>query len=169
MLPFLRGVGTGALDVTRADLLSTLGYNAFRVWGVDQLNEPMLLRANEKRVAVVVGLWIQNVPHRDSPEEADLVRNLISQVTQWSRFQAIQMWVIGNEVELRSDEQAAFVLINKVASAIRTIDQRPTATAIAEIGDVITQHCRSGLDSSVRELLANDLHAMRRQLFRARQ
>lgn len=133
MLPLsLRGVaGTHAVS-----LFASLGANALRTWGADQLSRALLDEAAAAGVAVWAGLWVER--HPATPREAAATRAAVLRgVAEWAHHPAIAAWVVGNEVELRSPPgvppASVFAALVALARDVRAADPtRRTAVAVAD-------------------------------------
>lgn len=131
---FFHGVA-GVANLTR--LASAAGVNAVRVWGVDQLPEPILKEATGLGLAVIAGIWLE--PGDLSPAHvAQQVRTAQEQVRGLRKWSCIRAWLIGNECELRAGGApvaSVLAFVDAVARAVKEIDPaRPTATALAGVG-----------------------------------
>lgn len=133
MLPIsLRGVaGTHAVS-----LFASLGADALRTWGADQLSRALLDEAAAAGVAVWAGLWVER--HPATPREAAATRAAVLRgVAEWVHHPAIAAWVVGNEVELRSPPgvppASVFAALAALARDVRAADlTRRTAVAVAD-------------------------------------
>lgn len=134
------GYHFGISGFTSIPLLASLGYTDLRTWGVDQLSTTVLEDATRNNVGIWAGLWV-SVESGTEDGNRSAIENAKSQVMQFRGYSCIRLWIIGNEIELRypggNNEQklvACANLIERIAQAIRTVDSRPLACCVADVG-----------------------------------
>lgn len=130
--PWITGYGVTGDDASR-HLIARLRPQCIRTWGTDQLTDPLLADCSAMGTRVWAGLWLQAAAtSRD--EAAALARTVADEVARFKTCTAIQAWVVGNEVELRSrDAEAAHATVRECIAAVRAADPtRLVATAISD-------------------------------------
>jgi len=129
------GVG-GFEDLPR---LKRYGANTVRTWDAEGMG-PLLDRAHENGIAVVMGIWLEHQRHDfdyDAPgsreQQLERVERL---VTEFRDHPALLAWGVGNEVELGGDFDVALRQIRDASQVVKRLDpNHPTMAVIAEIGN----------------------------------
>lgn len=129
------GVG-GSADLER---LKQYGANTIRTWDAEDAG-PLLDRAHEHGIAVVLGIWLEHQRHgfdydAQGSREQQLQR-VERLVTEFKDHPAVLAWGVGNELELGGDFDIALRQIRDASALIKELDpNHPTMAVIAEIGD----------------------------------
>lgn len=135
--PFhVRGAGLESGD--RA-ALAARGGNAFRTWRVDSAQESgaeVLDRAREHGLFVAMGLDVARERHgfdyNDERAVAAQLARLREQVLRHRDHPALLLWVVGNELNLESDNPRVWDAVNAIVEMIREVDPRhPALTPLA--------------------------------------
>ncbi|MBC2592933.1 hypothetical protein H5P28_01540 [Ruficoccus amylovorans] len=134
----------GAGGPSRYEKLAEEGGNTTRTWGINQLyprddnGKNLLDRAHEAGIAVVAGIWVQQLRSGfDYTDQASLEkqRELIRQgVRDFRDHPAILMWGLGNEIAITTpgDNDAMWKELNVLAEIVKEEDPfRPVMTVIA--------------------------------------
>lgn len=133
---FVKGAGGDASK----KLLSEVGGNSFRTWGVDNLGE-RLDEAQKNGLKVAAGFWMGHEEHGFKySDPAAVKRQLEEAKTAFRKYKdhpALLLWAVGNEMEGfgSGDNPAIWKAVEDVAKAAKEIDpNHPTMTVIAEVG-----------------------------------
>lgn len=129
--------GRGSLE-----MLSQLGGNSNRTWGVDDIQKTLkrLDEAESNGVSVALGIWLEHERHgRMKYTEYDKVVEQIDltlkHVRDLKHHPAILVWGIGNEMEGEGDNPAIWSHIEHLARRVKDEDpNHPVMTVIAEMG-----------------------------------
>lgn len=146
---FVMGVGGDGPK----DLLKEVGGNAFRTWGVDNLQK-QLDEAQKLGLKVACGIWLEHERHGYSYSDPEFVKKQFERATaaikKYKDHPAVLCWAIGNEMEgyKEGDDPRIWNAVEAVAKAAKEIDPKhPTMTVIAEIGGhkvkAVHQYCPS--------------------------
>lgn len=141
--PFeIRGAGGSA----PLEILRSIGGNAIRTWGAEDLRRvqpsgrTLLGEADEHGVAICAGFWMEHPRHGHDYDDPAFVEAQLDElrafVREYRDEPSILIWGVGNEVELGADPRRILTEMNRAAREVKEIDpSRPTMVVIAEIGD----------------------------------
>ena len=132
----------GAGGAKNLEMLSQLGGNSSRTWGVDDTQETLkyLDQAQSNGISVALGIWLEHERHGKMRytqydkvvEQIDLT---IKHVRDLKHHPAILVWGIGNEMEGGGDNAAVWSHIEHLAQRVKAEDPfHPVMTVIAEMG-----------------------------------
>ncbi len=146
---FVKGAGTGTGDAQVPGDLETLaasGGNSIRTWGIDQLDEqvdgkPLLDRAHELGISVMVGFWVQHPRHGfdyGDPQSIEVQRSKLREaVVKYRDHSALLVWGLGNEMEAFVPGEIDVRIwqeLNHLAGIIKDLDPyHPVVTVVAEV------------------------------------
>lgn len=130
-------LGVGGSD--HLERLKSYGANTIRTWDAEGMG-PLLDRAHEQGIAVVLGIWLEHQRHGfdynatgSRKQQLERVRTLVN---EFKNHPALLAWGVGNELELGGDFDIALRQIRDASRLIRRLDpNHPTMAVIAEIGD----------------------------------
>ncbi|MEL7498466.1 MAG: glycoside hydrolase family 2 TIM barrel-domain containing protein [Planctomycetota bacterium] len=130
----------GAGGEASLKLLSQLGGNSGRVWGVDETTKARLDEAHKNGITVAVGLWLEHERHGFDYSDADAVeqqaKRTLDAVKQYKNHPAVLVWGVGNEMEGEGKNPAIWKHIEDICQRIKKEDpNHPTMCVIAEMGE----------------------------------
>jgi hypothetical protein len=146
---FVNGAGTGSgpgLEGGSLELLAASGGNSIRTWGIEQLDvqvdgKPLLDRANELGISVMVGFWVHHARHGfdygDSQRIEAQRSRLSDAVIKYRDHPALLAWGLGNEMEAFGPGEIDVRIwqeLNHLAGIIKNLDPlHPVVTVIADV------------------------------------
>ncbi len=140
---YVKGAGLGSTKVS-LDLLKASGGNNFRTWGIETLEEtidgkPVLDRAHELGITVVVGIWVQHARHGFDYGDKKFIerqrQRVRDAVQKYKDHPAVLVWGLGNEMEAFEDggkDVRLWKELNHLAGIIKELDSNhPVMTVLA--------------------------------------
>ena len=148
---YIKGAG---LEFGNIDALAEHGANSFRTWRTENGKEDamnILDKAHKNGLMVLMGLEIGRERHGYDYSDTVWVKQqfeyIKGQVSRLKDHPAILGWVIGNELNLLTENLQVYDAVNEISRMIHEIDpNHVTTTALSGIGkrevDYINEHCR---------------------------
>ncbi|GAB5404198.1 MAG: glycoside hydrolase family 2 TIM barrel-domain containing protein [Aureliella sp.] len=132
----------GAGGPASLELLSAIGGNSTRTWGLDELESGRLDEAFENGLTVTVGIWLRHDLDYDDPVEVkEQIEKAVAGVKKYKSHPAIAIWGIGNETEGEGERVAVWKHIEQVAALVKREDpNHPTMAVLAELGAYKVQY-----------------------------
>ena len=125
----------GAGGETDLNLLTEIGGNTIRTWGVENADN-VLESAKLHGVKVMLGLWVQHERHGfdydDTTKVSHQLQNFRKVIQKYKDHPALLMWCVGNEYELNYSNKKVWKAVNDIAKMIHEEDpNHPTVTVTA--------------------------------------
>ncbi|MHC4883418.1 MAG: glycoside hydrolase family 2 TIM barrel-domain containing protein, partial [Planctomycetota bacterium] len=148
---YIKGAG---LEFGNLESLARNGGNSFRTWRTENGKRgarKILDEAHELGLTVTMGLEIGRERHGFDYNDPDRVEKQLeyvkAEVLKYKDHPALLAWGIGNELNLRAENQKVWDAVNEISKMIHEIDgNHPTTTMLAGIGrneiDYIKVNCR---------------------------
>ncbi|MDJ0814172.1 MAG: hypothetical protein QNJ23_10610 [Woeseiaceae bacterium] len=140
-----RGTGDGLIPGD-LETIAAYGGNSIRTFGIEQLDEqvdgkPLLDRAHELGISVMVGFWVQHPRHGFDYGDAASVEvqrsKLRDAVLKYRDHPALLAWGLGNEMEAFMPGEIDVRIwqeLNHLAGIIKDLDPyHPVVTVVADV------------------------------------
>jgi hypothetical protein len=134
---FIKGGGGGGSK----EVLSQLGGNSFRTWGVGNDTMKQLDEAQKLGLTVTLGIWLRHesdgMDYHKPEQVAEQFAKAREAILKYKDHPAVLMWGIGNEMEgfKAGDSPAIWAAVEQIAAEAKKLDpNHPTMTVVAEIG-----------------------------------
>ena len=142
---YIRGAG---LEFGSPETLAANGANAMRTWRTENgqsSGKEVLDRAWANGLYVAMGLEISRERHGFNYDDPEMVRRqqeeVKSESLKYKDHPALIIWVIGNELNLRSTNPKVWDAVNDISRMIHGLDKNHlTMTALAGIGKTEVEH-----------------------------